>query len=60
MTRTQHLHLNETTPYHYTTEADYVTWGKSLQFNAFSMKRRVLFKDNRAALTELFTVKNKM
>ena len=36
--RTWHFGLDATTPNHYTTEAYYVTWGKSLQFIAFSMK----------------------
>ena len=35
--RTQHLRLYATTPNHYTTEADYITSGKSLWFNAFWM-----------------------
>ena len=29
-TQTRHLRLDATTPYHYTTEAGYVTLGKSL------------------------------
>ena len=48
-------------PYHYTAEADCVTLGKSLLFNAFSMELSpaTAFKDDRAASTELLTVKKK-
>ena len=48
-------------PYRYTAEADCVTLGKSLLFNAFSMELSpaTAFKDDRAASTELLTVKKK-
>ena len=36
-TRTRHLRLDATTPNHYTTEADYATFGKSLYINTFSI-----------------------
>ena len=57
-TRTRGLPLNATTPNHYTTEADYVTLGKSL--NAFSIEWNFGRQDDRAALTEILTVKKTM